>query len=905
MPQLFKGIFSFFILFVLFSVTISQPIFAQNDSSGLRVVTDSQTGLTTFVGIDSASAGAGLPGATALLNGTPTAATALFDISLYARQFGLDNPGQELQFMRSSATQSGSRSFRYQQVYQGIPVIAGELIANYDQGGRLAALTGEVSPKLTVPTTPRLPATNATRVALGYVAKAENVAVTDLTASTSELWVYDPRLLTPETNAPMLVWRMEVRPAAGAMPIRYQVFVDAILGGVAAGFNQIDTAWHSDHAADHAITAQTIAASLPLPIVNAPLRMPNFATPQMRTYNSNGSFGLQGSGGFPVSTLVCNTPPTFLFGAGSCDGSGSITPANAAHFYAYNTFNYYDLKHQRDSIDDEHMDLISNVNYCEPGDCPYANAFWDGEQMVYGNGGFFTVDDVIAHELSHGVTEFTSGLFYFYESGAINEAMSDIFGEFVDQWNGSGNDDPSVKWLMGEQVTPFGPARNMANPTAFGDPDRTQSSLYWKFAGDGGGVHINSGIVNKTAYLMAQGGVFNGYTITALGNDKTSAIFYEVNSSLLTSGADFTVLAAAITQACNNILGGATPYNILAADCIEATEATRATELHLDPVAGVVFRPVAELCPANFSLENSYFFDDLEGGQSAFTSQILQGQGFTVMSPAEAWQDPNLTWLGPYAKSGVRSVFGASYPDIYDYLDIDVAYSSALTMNTPIVLPAGSSYYLHFDHSFGFEFIGTANFDGAVLEYTTNGGATWVDAKALFEAGQNYNGIIYNSPFVTPAENNPLAGRQGFIQTSHGYVSSRYSLKSLAGQSVRFRWRIGSDYSVSYYGWFVDNIQVHSCISNTAAPNRNYTDDTTPTLMWNRISFASKYELQIATNSTFTTGLVTYPDLPAAELSFDIPTPLTPGTYYWRVRAYDGVTPKAYSPAEAITIATP
>lgn len=146
---------------------------------------------------------------------------------------------------------------------------------------------------------------------------------------------------------------------------------------------------------------------------------------------------------------------------GSCDTTGSVTYAYAAHFYAYNTFNYYDLHHNRDSIVDAGMPLISNVNYCEPVPpffgCPggYANAFWDGTQMVYGDGAFFAADDVVAHELSHGVTEFSSSLFYFYESGVINESLSDIFGELVDQSNGSGTDTPAVKWLMGEDVNPL------------------------------------------------------------------------------------------------------------------------------------------------------------------------------------------------------------------------------------------------------------------------------------------------------------------------------------------------------------------------------------------------------------------------------------------------------------------
>ena len=94
----------------------------------------------------------------------------------------------------------------------------------------------------------------------------------------------------------------------------------------------------------------------------------------------------------------------------------------------------------------------------------YNNAFWNGTQMVYGNGGNLAqADDVVGHELTHGVTDFESNLFYYYQSGAINESFSDIFGEFVDQTNGKGDDSAGVKWLMGEDSS-LGALRDMENP---------------------------------------------------------------------------------------------------------------------------------------------------------------------------------------------------------------------------------------------------------------------------------------------------------------------------------------------------------------------------------------------------------------------------------------------------------
>ena len=121
--------------------------------------------------------------------------------------------------------------------------------------------------------------------------------------------------------------------------------------------------------------------------------------------------------------------------------------------------------------------------------------------MVYGEG-FSLADDVDAHELTHAVTEKTANLFYYMQSGALNESFSDIFGESVDLLNGAGNDDPSQRWLMGEEVPGFGAMRSMMNPNLYGDPGRTGDSQYYCDYNDGGGVHWNSGVPNHFFALL-------------------------------------------------------------------------------------------------------------------------------------------------------------------------------------------------------------------------------------------------------------------------------------------------------------------------------------------------------------------------------------------------------------------
>src|SRR4029079_19348039 len=159
------------------------------------------------------------------------------------------------------------------------------------------------------------------------------------------------------------------------------------------------------------------------------------------------------------------------------------------------------------------------------GGCPYANAFWNGLQMYYGTG-FAVADDVVGHEMTHAVTERTSNLIYWGQSGAMNESISDIMGEIVDHQNVTPSDSTQpTPWSLGEDIPGFpNGIRNVQNPPAFNDPDRTGSALYVKEScvssvncyNDEDGVHSNSGVGNKTFFLASQGGSFNGQSITGI-----------------------------------------------------------------------------------------------------------------------------------------------------------------------------------------------------------------------------------------------------------------------------------------------------------------------------------------------------------------------------------------------------
>ena len=136
---------------------------------------------------------------------------------------------------------------------------------------------------------------------------------------------------------------------------------------------------------------------------------------------------------------------------------------------------------------------------------------------------------------------------------------------------------------------------------------------------------------------------------------------------------------------------------------------------------------------------------------------------------------------------------------------MDVVSDHSAAMSSSVTVPAGGRLY--FDSAFEFENGGDTYFDGGVLEYSTNAGGSWVDAGSLIDAGVNYGGAL--EPELDFG--NPLGSRLAFVGSSFGYTGTRLDLSSLAGQSVRFRFRIGTDESVASLGWLVDNVALYSC----------------------------------------------------------------------------------------------
>jgi Zn-dependent metalloprotease len=752
-------------------------------------------------------------------------------------EFGLQDPATELVPIQRLQSDDGRIKVRYQQSYRGIPVIGGELIVHTSTDGDLYSINGEVARGLSLSIDPAIEPEEANSAALQAMAKWYQMSPSDFIISQPELWVFDASLLTPSSRAAELVWRMEVTPVDQAIPVRELVLVNAIRGNISLHFNQIDTAWSSHSVKDfNSVAVPTTKNASAAALLTA----------DVATYTAGNGTSL------PGSFLCAETQP-------ACT-NGADLHADRAHAYAIGTYNLFSVQHGRNSFDNAGGQLISTVHY----DVGYQNAFWSGTQMVYGDGyGFALADDVVAHELTHGVTQNESNLFYFYQSGAINESFSDIWGEFYDQTNSQGNDSAGVAWQMGEDVSGLGAIRDLREPPLFDQPDKMSSPLYAQDTFDNGGVHTNSGINNKAGYLMVNGGTFNGKTVTALGWEKTAAIYYKVNTDLLVSGADYSDLYFALQTACSSLIG---QKGITAANCVEVKDAIDAVEMNTQPVPG--FNTDAPYCAAG---DPSFLFSDgIESGTGNWT--------FTNGSHVR-WQVDSVD--GPYAHSGNHSLFADDIPE-------EIADASARL--DALQIPGNA--YLHFAHAYQFEsFFFLGEFDGGVLEYSLNGGSTWQDAGPLMEVN-GYNGT------VATGGGNPIEGRSAFVAASHGYISTRLNLASLAGKSVTFRWRMGLDlmgsgsFMESPSGWWLDDVKLYTCgglpgAFNRTSPAQGSTGvGLSTTLSWNSSPFASYYQYcyDIINDNKCNRAWSS----PQTATSAGIANLGANTKYYWQVRAVNG-----------------
>lgn len=409
--------------------------------------------------------------------------------------------------------QFGVTHTRFRQMYHGLPVFGADIIEHDFKGeksttGRMA-LIGDLK----------------TRPSVSQAAAQEGLSkIYGENPFNADLIVY------PASDGAHLAWHFSEQ----AYDSRWQVFVDAHTGETLNAYNNIQHGTGTGVLGDTKSLDTTFNGSVYEMVASDNSRI---------TYDAGTRRRLPGS-------LMTDSDDVWTDGA-----------AVDAHHYAGLVLDYYFEQFGRNSYDDQGAQIKSTVHY----DRNYVNAFWNGSQMVYGDGdGVNSVElsggfDVVAHEITHAVTSSSSNLVYQNESGALNEAFSDIMGAAAEYYKQPSQWD----WKMGEDIwTPSisGDAlRYMNDPTLDGS-SRDHYDDRYTGTSDNGGVHWNSGIANLAFVLSVEGGSHPTYggSYTGVGMDTAVQIFYVAFTQYLSSSATFADARAACVQVANDNYDAAT-----------------------------------------------------------------------------------------------------------------------------------------------------------------------------------------------------------------------------------------------------------------------------------------------------------------------------------------------------------
>ncbi|HEX8441531.1 M4 family metallopeptidase [Archangium sp.] len=305
-----------------------------------------------------------------------------------------------------------------------------------------------------------------------------------------------------------------------------------------------------------------------------------------------------------------STPGTLKRGEGAAATGDNHVDTNYARLG--DTYNCYKTLFNRDSINNAGATLISTVHYGSN----YVNAYWDGTQMVYGDGNgtdstMLGLDlDVTVHELTHAVTENESNLTYSGQSGGLNESMSDIFAGVCESWlSGTWSTAPDI-FKIGEDI--WTPATAGDALRYMDDPFKDGASLdYYPNYTSGTDVHYSSGISNLAFALMSKGGTHpRGKTtvsVAAIGVEKAGRIFYKANTDLFTASTTF-AQARTYTEQAAEVLYGTT-----SAEKASVTQAWQAVGV------GGTTTPPPSTCSSSVALSNGVTLTNISAGTSAWS----------------------------------------------------------------------------------------------------------------------------------------------------------------------------------------------------------------------------------------------------------------------------------------------
>jgi Zn-dependent metalloprotease len=492
---------------------------------GVRL--NSKAGTPKMIKLTSAKAPTGLRTLT-LGDGAATARSFLRD---QRTLLGLEDPDAELAMKRQWQGPLGHRHFRYQQEVAGVPVWGREALVHVDGSDAVYLYQGD---------TVKSSAKTSGQTAQIDVAEALAVAQAHLGGGAIASADSEDRLVYYPASEDDLVLCHQVGVERG-LAHRWWYFIDAANGDVVHRVSRVADAVVSASGTSllgntRSFNAWSAGGSYYLVDPEIPLEEGDSPVDPVGSISSKGNLYI----------FDARNGESDLFYITSSSATSGWDQAGVSAMYNVGVVHdYYSSTHNRSGIDGDGMNYQAVVHLKQN----YANAFWNGTFIVFGDGDNQTFSnlaaslDIMAHEIQHGVTQFTAGLIYENQSGALNEAYSDIFACMVDR------DD----WTVGEDVTLAGNGflRDLANPERGLTPLPTKMSEYRNMPvdEDHGGVHINMSIPSRAAYFIAEG------LDNPIGRDKTEQIFFHALTTYLTASSNFADGRSATLQAAEVLYG--------------------------------------------------------------------------------------------------------------------------------------------------------------------------------------------------------------------------------------------------------------------------------------------------------------------------------------------------------------
>ncbi len=472
--------------------------------------------------------------------------------------------------LKSKKDALGQEHIRYQQYHNGLKVAFGTYIVHGDAQS-ITAMNGHFIPVQGLVTTPSLSEKEALKSALTFINASkyawedaqEETLLKQFSGDKASSHYPKGELLICEdfesgSKTPRLAYKFDVY--AMEPFSKNDIYIDALNGELLL---KNPTVYEHNERGEQLEKMTEIGSVSLLVTTDAATRYSG--SQAIETEAFNGGYRLKDlTRGGGVHTRNINNGNSFNFNNGTefIDNDNNWTAAewdnskydNAAldaHWASEMTYDYYKNIHGRDSYDGRGTIMLNLVH----ARTNWFNAQWSGTTMRYGDGrgNPLTTLDIGAHEMTHGVTQETAGLIYRNESGALNEAFSDIFAATVENFTASGKQ----VWLVGEEV---GYIRNMQNPKDKGHPD-TYRGTNWKTGpADNGGVHSNSGVLNHWFYILSEGKAStndNGdsYDVSGITIEKAEKIAYRMLSIYLNQSSGYAAARNAGIQAAKDFYG--------------------------------------------------------------------------------------------------------------------------------------------------------------------------------------------------------------------------------------------------------------------------------------------------------------------------------------------------------------